>query len=210
MAEMPEQRPVVLAHLRAHLLALGGVRLGDVERDQSVVVTGQDMLAARSGTVRVGEEIEGQSHLVAGIRLRPDRQSERQQRIDRPLLGRLDAGPAFAVAGDRQVRDDLVEDAGRGRNAALPAPASCSRTDRHWRSRRRHPRPPARSLQSRDRRAPDCRKTGTAHSRNTGAGRNAGRKRASSQMSFGGSLGERIWVCACRAASQRRHPATVP
>ena len=115
---MTEQRAVVLAHLRAHLLALGGIRLGDVERDQAVVVAGQDMLAARPDAARIGKEIEGEADLVAGIGLRPDRQTERQQRIDRPLLGRLDARPALAVAGDRQVRNDLVEDTGAAE--ALP------------------------------------------------------------------------------------------
>ncbi len=47
VAEMAEQRAVVLAHLGAHLLALGGIGLGDVERDQPVVVAGQHALAGR-------------------------------------------------------------------------------------------------------------------------------------------------------------------
>ena len=112
VAEMTEQRAVVLAHLHAHLLALGRIRLGDIERDQAVVVAGQDMFAARPDAARIGEEIEGEPDLVARIGFRPDRKPEGQQRIDGPLLGGLDAGPAFAVAGNRQVRDDLVEDTG--------------------------------------------------------------------------------------------------
>ena len=115
---MAEQRAVVLAHLSAHLLALGGVGFGDVERDQPVVMAGEDMLAARPDLRRVGEEVEGQSGLVGRIALRLDRQTVGQQRIDRPLLGRFDARPALAVAVDRQVRDDLVEGAGAAK--ALP------------------------------------------------------------------------------------------
>ena len=75
-------------------------------------MTGQDVLAAGCRHRRAGEEVEGQPGLVSGIGLRADRQAIGEQRIDRALLGELDARPALAVAGDRQVRDDLVERAG--------------------------------------------------------------------------------------------------
>ena len=99
VAEMAEQRAVVLAHLGAHLLALGGIGLGDVERDQAVVMAGQHMLAGRRATQqRIGEEIEGDANLVAGVGLGADRQAEGEQRIDGALLCRLDPDPALAVA----------------------------------------------------------------------------------------------------------------
>ena len=115
---MTEQRSVVLAHLNAHLLALGGIRLGDVERDQPVVMAGEDMLAARRDAARIGKEIEREANLVAGIGLWPDRETERQQRIDRPLLRGFDPRPALAIADDREIRNDLVEDTGAAE--ALP------------------------------------------------------------------------------------------
>ena len=115
---MTEQRSVVLPHLNAHLLALGGIRLGDVERDQAVVMAGEDMLAARRDAARIGKEIEREANFVAGIGLWPDRETERQQRIDRPLLRGFDPRPALAIADDREVRNDLVEDTGAAE--ALP------------------------------------------------------------------------------------------
>ncbi len=72
VAEMAEQRAVVLAHLGTHLLAFGGIGLGDVERDQAVVVAGQHMLArGRVAQQRIGEEIEGDADLVAGLAFGP-------------------------------------------------------------------------------------------------------------------------------------------
>ena len=61
---------------------------------------------------RQARRIDDQRNRRRRPEVRSRRQPERQQRIDRTLLGGLDAGPALAVAGDRQVRDDLVEVAG--------------------------------------------------------------------------------------------------
>lgn len=69
VAEMAEQGAVILAELRAHLLALRRIRLGDVERDQAIVMAGQDMLAAWPLTRHVGQEIEGDADLFGKGRL---------------------------------------------------------------------------------------------------------------------------------------------
>ena len=51
MAEMAEQRAIVLAHLDAPSFALGRVRLGDIECDQAVVMAGQDARATRTAAI---------------------------------------------------------------------------------------------------------------------------------------------------------------
>ncbi|OWK18666.1 hypothetical protein AJ88_00455 [Mesorhizobium amorphae CCBAU 01583] len=122
VAEMAEQRAVILAHFDAPSFTFGGVRLGDVERDQAVVVAGQDALAAGAAADRIGKEVEGKAGLVAGVVLWRGRQAEGEQRIDGALLGRLDADPAPAVAVDREVRDQLVQRAGAAEGLARLRP----------------------------------------------------------------------------------------
>ena len=119
VAKMAEQRAVGLAHLRPQFFAFGRVGFRDIQRDQPVVMAGENMFAAGSDLGRVGEEVERQSGLVGRIALRLDRQTVGEQRIDRPLLGRLDARPAIAVAVDRQVRDGLVEGTGAAKTLPL-------------------------------------------------------------------------------------------
>ena len=68
VTEMAEQGAVGLAHGVAAPLAFRVVRFGDVDGDQAVVVTGQDVRGVRSRLVRVGKKLEGQSARVLGPR----------------------------------------------------------------------------------------------------------------------------------------------
>ena len=76
VAEMAEQRAVGLAHLGAPLFALGVVGLGDIERDQALVVAGQDAFATRPAADRIGEEVESKANLVRRVLLGRYRQAE--------------------------------------------------------------------------------------------------------------------------------------
>ncbi len=179
VAEMAEQRAVVLAHLDAHLFSLGGIGLGDVERDQAVVVAGQHMLAGRrAADQRIGEEIEGDADLVAGVRLWADRQAKGEQRIDGALLGRLDPDPALAVACDGQVGNGLVQRAGAAEAAARlgrPVAAALGGVEAGWYTGiGQDEGAGVRIVQDEA-----DRNSGTAHFRNRDARRNAGRKTAS-------------------------------
>src|SRR3954447_5743662 len=108
VAEMPEQRPVGLAHLQPAPLALDVVGLGQRDRDQAVVVAGQDLLPALR---IVGEEIEDQA--MFGIVLPGlERQLPADQGIEQPVLRHLQLTPAGELRLIRQIRHDAVMPAG--------------------------------------------------------------------------------------------------
>ena len=58
VAEMAEQRAVRLVQLVAAALALGVVGLGEVQRDDAVVVAGQHRLARRQAGLGLELELE--------------------------------------------------------------------------------------------------------------------------------------------------------
>jgi hypothetical protein len=102
VAQVPEHGPVGLVELAAGLLAMDGIGLGQVERDDPVGMAGGD----RPGAAR--EQVEGEGAA--------DREPELEQLEDQPPLGRLRGAPVpqpgrVAVGGPR---------AGQGAAAAEP------------------------------------------------------------------------------------------
>ena len=108
MPEMAEQRAVKFAQLATYALALGVVGFRDIERDQAVVVPGHHRRASDGG---VGiEKIECQR--IGVFVLCVERQAELQQRVEQPMLGRLDEAPAPEILGLRQIGNGAVVPAG--------------------------------------------------------------------------------------------------
>src|SRR6476469_2614312 len=107
VTEMPDQRAIRLVHLRAARLAFGIVGFGDVERDLTLVVTGQHF---RAGIL--GEELEDDA--VRGV-FRPAlyRQTEPQQIVDQAMFGALDLPPQNEIAGLIEIGNDAVPIAGK-------------------------------------------------------------------------------------------------
>src|SRR5579871_6570080 len=107
--KMTEQGAIGLAKPQPRALALGVVRLDQVQRDHAAVVAGHDLrvpLALGRGVV---EEIEREA-LLAGylLRLGLERRTESDQLVEQAALGRLDLGPPWwnrrlAQIGDRSV-----------------------------------------------------------------------------------------------------------
>ncbi len=108
VAEVPEQRPIGLVHGQSDPLALGVVRLLDVQRDESVRVPGHHLRAAG----RRAQEVEHDPALRILVELRLHRQAERQQLRDETPLRHLDGGPVELVLDLVQVRDRAVQPAG--------------------------------------------------------------------------------------------------
>jgi hypothetical protein len=98
VAEVAEDRSVRLAELFAHLLAVGVIGLGEVERDHAAGVTGGDRLGA------AGQQLEGQAALALAPAL--DRQ---------PELAELEQQPALGLLGDAPLVDRLGVVVGRAR-----------------------------------------------------------------------------------------------
>jgi len=108
VAEMPEQRPIGLAHLQPAPLALDAVGFGKRDRDQAVVMAGHDPLSA----VRiVGEEVEDQA--VLGIVLPVlERQLPADQGIEQPVFRHLQLAPAGELSRIGEIRHHAVVAAG--------------------------------------------------------------------------------------------------
>lgn len=106
VAEVAEQGAVWLVHFYAQLLAMRVVRLGEIQRDHAVLVSGGDPVC------RTGEQIERETGfrvLVAA----DDRQSEFRQLHDQSALGRFGLGEGLQARGVEVVR------AGAGQMAGL-------------------------------------------------------------------------------------------
>jgi hypothetical protein len=98
--QVAEHGAVTLAHLLAHVLAEGEIRLLDVERDHSVVVAGHDRLA-------FGALEEANARPPSGSWSRPVTGSfERVQRVQQAAFRRLDASPRQRVRRIGQIGDD--------------------------------------------------------------------------------------------------------
>ena len=107
MAEVTEQRAIGLTHLLARLLAKRVVGLGDVDGDQPLVVTREDVLGGGAALER-----EGQATLLPGC-TPIDRQTKAKQAVQEPALGGLEACPRLLRIGGIERGDHLVERAGQ-------------------------------------------------------------------------------------------------
>ena len=104
---MAEQRAIGLVHALAPPLALGVVGFRDRDGDPAVVVPRHDVLAGDG----VLEELEDQP-LLRVLGPSPERQLQRDQRIEQPMLGDLDQPPEFEVSGLGEIGHRVIVAAG--------------------------------------------------------------------------------------------------
>src|ERR1700723_3259549 len=95
VAKMAQQSAIRLLLQGALLLAMDIVRLGDVDGNQSVVVTGEHALGIAA--VPVLEKLERQPRTPVSV-LGRNRQAQAEQRVEHAPLGDLQAEPRDAVA----------------------------------------------------------------------------------------------------------------
>ena len=121
---MAEHRAVFLSQPAAIARPGHGVGFGQIEGDQAVVVACHDRRLMRQRLrefglrILVGQEIETQS--VFGI-VEPaaHRQAQPHQGIERVALGLLQRVPVLQILGHGQVRDRLVQTAGRAQRSVV-------------------------------------------------------------------------------------------
>ena len=97
VAQVPEQGPIWLAQHAAASLALGVVRLGQADGDQAGIMAGHHLRRVGGGADQVAHEVEGQP-LGRIFALGRHRQAELQERVEQPVLGRLELLPAREIA----------------------------------------------------------------------------------------------------------------
>lgn len=107
VAHVPEQGAVGLAERDALPLALGGIRLRNVDRDETVGMSGHHRRAAASLQKVEGEPAGGT------IGLRGDRCIEPSHCIEQPPLRAFERPPFLAVARHMHVGEVAVQPAGR-------------------------------------------------------------------------------------------------
>src|ERR1700691_5151236 len=95
MTEMPQKGAVRLPPQGTFLLPVDIVGLGDIERNQSVVVTGEHALGVAVGVIL--EKFECQS-LRLIVALRDHRQAQTEQGVQHAALGDLQAEPGEGIA----------------------------------------------------------------------------------------------------------------
>lgn len=108
MPEVAEQRAIGLGHLAPHPLALGIVRLPEIDGDEPLGVPGHDL--GRIVVWRVGQEIEGEPVRILGPCRQ--RQTEPHEGVEQMMLGQFQLLPAGEAHGVRQIRDHPVVAAG--------------------------------------------------------------------------------------------------
>jgi hypothetical protein len=96
MAKMAEQCAVDLVHPLATALALCIVCFGDVNRNQSCVVAGQNLRSVRVG--RVCEHVKGETFRV--LSARGEWEPELKERVEQAVLGILEPAPPIEVPSD--------------------------------------------------------------------------------------------------------------
>ena len=106
VAEVAEQRAIGLVHARAQLLALGVIGFLESDGDDAIVMPGNHLLLRD-----VIEKIEHERLGLVGARHR-QRQSQLEQRVEQPALGRLQLRPQRMARRVRHVRDGPVVPAG--------------------------------------------------------------------------------------------------
>ena len=111
VAEVTEQRAVRLAHHHADFFAHGVVGLGDIERDQPVVVAGENFGDAAVGLGLVLEEGKGEA-LLRIVGLIGDGQLEVEQGVDEPAFRGFHQLPKPMILLAAKVGNGLVEPAG--------------------------------------------------------------------------------------------------
>jgi len=100
VAEMAEESAVRFPKRNAAAFAFDIVSFGDVERDDSIGVTGESVAA---------EEFEFQF-------FRPSiEEMEAKEIVNAAALGRFDFGPEFEIAGDGHIGNELVAAAGEAK-----------------------------------------------------------------------------------------------
>src|SRR4051794_4613424 len=107
---MAKQGAIRLVHGDATLLALGVVGFDQRDGDQAVVVTRHHLRARRMRDIR--QEIEGQAMLRV-LETGLQRQAEAQERVDQPMLRRLQPAPCGDIGRIVERRNGLVVPAGR-------------------------------------------------------------------------------------------------
>src|SRR5208283_5297941 len=106
MAEVAQERAVGFFLERALLFALDVVRFGNVDGDQSVIVSGQYALGIAIGGIL--QKLKRQPG-IAVTALRNDRQPESEQSVYHAALGELQSEPRCGVAQGGKIRNDPIQ-----------------------------------------------------------------------------------------------------